>query len=266
MITNQLYQISSEYDLSNILSKFDLNYIYDVLEDKLENISFAKTLLEPNIINAFETNFKQMNETYPGDDQNIRDVRMKTYLYIINFLTSRFNLQFNTIDQNIDYYTLAFYLYDFLVCNRNNIMINFFTVFIINNKDSLLNMINIEDFRKNKDSAIIYSKRIYDDQQFAAISANINNIINYICNLDVSLTSIFQITYRDPRIVQFLDNAISDKGNFFKDYYCDSFQNIEELPIIITKIRLALQNQTGEINTINIQDYLNLIGGIENEQ
>ena len=264
-INNQPYQISTEYDLSNIIAKFDSNYIYDVLEDKLDNISFSKSLIEPNIINAFESNFKTMNEMYPGDSQNIQNVRQETYLNIIAVLTSRFNLQFNTIDPNIDYYTAAFYLYDFLVCNRNNIMINFFTSFIINNRQSLMNMINMEDFRKSKDSAAAYGKRVYVDQQYAIISANINNIINYIITLDISLSNIFQITYKDPRIIQFLDNAFADKGNFFKDFYCKSLQNIEELPIIITNIRLALQNQVGDTSTTNIQDYLNLVGGNENE-
>ena len=264
MIT-QPYQISTEYDIADILAKFDSDYIYDVLEDKLDNISFATSIIEPNIVNAFENNFKIMNDNFPGDSQNIRNVRQQTYLEIIKFLTTSFNLQFNLIDSNIDYYTAAYYLYDFLVCNRNNIMINFFTSFIINNKQSLLNMINMEDFRKNKDSAIVYGKRIYQDQQYAAISANIGNIINYIMTLDISLLNIFQSTYKDIRLVQFLDNAFADKGNFFKDFYCKSLQNIEELPIIITNIRLALQNQVGDISTTNIQDYLNLVGGNENE-
>ena len=101
-INNQPYQISTEYDLSDIIAKFDSNYIYDVLEDKLDNISFSKSLIEPNIINAFESNFKTMNEMYPGDSQNIQNVRQETYLNIIAVLTSRFNLQFNTIDPNID--------------------------------------------------------------------------------------------------------------------------------------------------------------------
>lgn len=264
MIT-QPYQISTEYDIADILAKFDSDYIYDVLEDKLDNISFATSIIEPNIVNAFENNFKIMNDNFPGDSQNIRNVRQQTYLEIIKFLTTSFNLQFNLIDSNIDYYTAAYYLYDFLVCNRNNIMINFFTSFIINNKQSLLNMINMEDFRKNKDSAIVYGKRIYQDQQYAAISANIGNIINYIMTLDISLLNIFQSTYKDIRLVQFLDNAFADKGNFFKDFYCRALQKIEDLPIIITNIRLALQNHVGDISTANIQDYLNLIGGTDNE-
>ena len=153
----QSYQISSEYDIINILSKFDSNYIFDVINDKLNNISFATSLIEPNIVNAFETNFKVMNDQFPGDSQNIINIREQVYRDIIRILTQKFNLQFNTIDDTIDPYTAAYYAYDFLVCNRNNIMINFFTAFIVNNKDCLYRMLTLEDFKKNKDSAVEYS-------------------------------------------------------------------------------------------------------------
>lgn len=62
----ELYKISNEYDITNILSKFDSNYIFDIINDKLNSISFATSLIEPNIVNSFETNFKMMNEQFQG--------------------------------------------------------------------------------------------------------------------------------------------------------------------------------------------------------
>lgn len=257
----ELYKISNEYDITNILSKFDSNYIFDIINDKLNSISFATSLIEPNIVNSFETNFKMMNEQFPGDSQNIRNIREQVYRDIIRILTERFNLQFNTIDDHIDPYTAAYYAYDFLICNRNNIMINFFTSFIVNNKDTLYRMLNLEDFKKNKDSAAAYGKRVYADQQYAVISANIPAIMNYICTLDISLLNIFQLTYKDINLVSFLDNAFADRGNFFKDYYCSALQKIEEVPIIITNIKLSLQSQVGINNSSSLEDYLKYVGG-----
>ena len=69
----ELYKISNEYDITNILSKFDSNYIFDIINDKLNSISFATSLIEPNIINSFETNFKMMNEyEYVSKERHIR--------------------------------------------------------------------------------------------------------------------------------------------------------------------------------------------------
>lgn len=252
----QPYQISNEYNITELLAHFDTNYIFDILNDKLESISFSSSLIEPNIVSAFETNFKAMNEQFPGDSQNIKNIREQVYRDIITILTQKFNLRFNVADESIDLYTAAYYLYDFTVCNRNNLMINFFTAFIVNNKDNLCINFSSEDYRKGKDSAIAYGKMVYDDQKFAMISANITTVINYISNLDISLLNIFQSSYRDPNVVVFLDNAFADCGNFFKDFYCNILNKPEELPIIITNIRLALQNIVGDISTNNIQDFL----------
>ena len=122
-------------------------------------------------------------------------------------------------------------------------------------------MLNLEDFKKNKDSAAAYSKRVYSDQQYAVISANIPNIINYISTLDISLFNIFQSTYKDINLINFLDNAFADRGNFFKNYYCASLQNVEDLPIIITNIKLALQSQVGNNSSASLEEYLNYVGG-----
>ena len=251
------YQITSEYNIAELLSHFDSNYIFDVLEDKLQNISFASSLNEANIVESFESNFKAMNEKFPGDSQNIRTIREQVYRDIIRILTEKFNLQFNTVDDTIDLYTAAYYLYDFTVCNRNKIMINFFTAFIVNNKDSLSMNLNAQDFRKNKDSAAAYGKRIYEDKKFGIISANMNTVINYISELDIKLVNIFQSTYKDIRLVNFLDNAFADKGNFFKDFYCSVLHRPEDLPIVITDIRLLLNKFVSSFsNTANIDDFL----------
>lgn len=252
----ETYQVSSEYNITQLLNYFDANVIIDILEDKLNSISFAQTLIESNIVAAFEENFKMMNEQFPGDSQNIRNVREQVYRQIIDILTEKFNLQFNMVDDTIDVYTAAYYLYDFLVCNRNNYIINFFTAFIVNNKDSLCNMINQEDFRKNKDSSSAYGKRVYEDNKYAMISANIPMVIAHIKTLDIRLVNIFQSVYMQYSVVQFMDNAVADKGNFFMDYYCKALDNPEELPIIITNIRLALQRIVGSISATHIDEII----------
>ena len=222
-------------------------------------------LLEPNVVVSFEENFKLMTESFPGDAQNIRDIRTQVYSDIILILCDKFNLQFNEADENIDLYTAAFYLYDFLICNRNNIMITFFTSFIAYNKDSLSRFLNLDDYRKSKDSASAYGKRIYSDQKYGIISANMNKVLNHIATLDISLLNILQSVYTSPEVIAFFDNAIADKGNFFKDFYCSALEQPEVLPIIITNIRLSLQKIVGDISPSNIQEIMSYGGEFPNE-
>ena len=222
-------------------------------------------LPEPNVVVSFEENFKLMTESFPGDAQNIRDIRTQVYSDIILILCDKFNLQFNEADENIDLYTAAFYLYDFLICNRNNIMITFFTSFIAYNKDSLSRFLNLDDYRKSKDSASAYGKRIYSDQKYGIISANMNKVLNHIATLDISLLNILQSVYTSPEVIAFFDNAIADKGNFFKDFYCSALEQPEVLPIIITNIRLSLQKIVGDISPSNIQEIMSYGGEFPNE-
>lgn len=259
----ELYQISGSYDIAEVLARFDSNFIFDVIQDKLDHISFASSSTESNIVEAFETNFKAMNEQFPGDSHNIKEIRQRVYTDIIRILTEKFNLAFNYEDDTIDIYMAAYYLYDFLVCNRNKIMVNFFVAFIINNKDNLCQSLNMEDFRKSKDSAAAYGKRLYDDNKFAIISANINTVIANISELDVTLFNIFQSTYKDPMVLDLLANAFADKGNFFKNYYCSILNNPEELPIVITNIRLYLQSLVGNISQSNIGEFIAYANGPE---
>lgn len=255
MVT-QRYEISNEYNVTEMLERFDSNYIFDIINDKLDNIDYTAVLPDSNVIISFEENFKAMNDNYPGDSANIRLIRAQVYMDVINILCNRFNLRFNDLDENIDLYTAAYYLYDFLVCNRNNIMVTFFTSFIINNKESLSRFLNLEEYKKSKDSASAYGKRMYDDNQYGIISANMVKVLNHIATLDISLVNIFQSVYSSPEVVAFLDNAVADMGNFFKDHYCEVLNQPEILPIIITNIRLSLQRLVGNIAESTIQQFM----------
>lgn len=258
MLNNtQPYVISNEYNITELLAHFDSDYVISTIQDKLQEIDFASSLIQSNIIASFEENFKLMKEEFPGDEANINAVRIRVYTEIIQILCNKFNLQFNELDDTIDLYTAAFYAYDFLVCNRNNIMVNFFTAFIINNKDSLYSSLNLELSKKNKDSSMVYNKRIYADQKYIVISANIEKVIKYISSLDIKLINIFESTYTNPEVVMFLDNAFADRGNFFVNYYCSIINKPESLPIVITNIRLALQKMVGNINHDDIENLIN---------
>lgn len=252
----ELYNMNSEFTITELLSHFDSDIIIDIMKDKLSGNKY-KTLPEPNIISSFEENFKNMNQEFPGDSQNINIIRTRVYREIIETLCEAYNLQFNYLDESIDLYSAAYYMYDFLVCNYSNILVNFFTSFIINNSDSLYKNLNLESLKKSKDSSTIYGKSIYDTPKYILISANLEKVINYISTLDVTINNIFASTYVDIKIIDFLNNIIADKGNFFKNFYCSILNKVEILPIVLTDIRLQLQNHIGNISATGIKEYIN---------
>jgi len=256
--TTQPYLITNEYNMSEIIAHFDSNMMFDIINDKLNSLNYVSTLEEPNMVASFEDQFKLMQEQYPGDSQNIRMIREQIYREIIDILCNKFNLAFNNQDETIDIFTTAYYLYDFLISNRNYIMINFYTAFIINNKDSLYNAINLEVPKTGRDISSNYAKRIYNDNKYILLAANMHRVLDHIATLDISLLNIFQSTYIDYKVVQFLDNAIADRGNFFKDIYCNILNSPEMLPIIITNIKLQLQKTAGSLTDTDMDILLNI--------
>ena len=45
MLSNTQYDIATEQDITEILAHFDSEYIIATMQDKLENIDFASTLI-----------------------------------------------------------------------------------------------------------------------------------------------------------------------------------------------------------------------------
>ena len=90
-------------------------------------------------------------------------------------------------------------------------------------------------------------------------------VLSHIATLDISLLNILQSVYTSPEVIAFFDNAIADRGNFFKDFYCAVLEQPEVLPIVITNIRLSLQKIAGDIAPSNIKEIMSYGGEISNE-
>lgn len=257
MISNmEAYNINNEYELLEAIRHFDSDYIFSVINDKINNINYLGVLEDPNMVDAIERNFKIMQDTYTGDTQNIKIIREQLYLQIIDLLCSRFNLQYNTVDPNIDLYTAAKYLYEFLVCNRSTMIIQFFTTAIINYKEFIYNSINSSISRRDKNASTSYAKTVYDDEKYILIASNVSMATNYIYSMDIKLSDIFATVYKDPNVVQFLDNAFADRGSFFRDVYWHDITNPESGPMLISNIKMALHSMVNSNNT-TIEDYIN---------
>ena len=66
----ELYNISSENNLTELLSHFDSGFVLNIIEDKI-NMKQYVSMPQSNIVKSFEENFKVMKEQFPGDGENI---------------------------------------------------------------------------------------------------------------------------------------------------------------------------------------------------
>jgi len=237
------YNITTESEVAEILSHFNSEYILNVIRDNILRKHNFYPMNPPNIVMAYDTNFKILQNNYPEKSVDIENVRIETYKEIIDILCREYQLQFNDIDQ--DYYSTAFYLYNFLLSEFSSCLINFFANFIIKEKNSLYDSTGLVDMKKNKDTSTIYNKKIYKNTKLAIINANLEHVIDNICTYDISLNTVLSNIYFDKNIVRHIESVITPIYDFFKTSYVPIVQS-EIKPLLLTNIRFQIQRMSNE--------------------
>ena len=248
-ITNSdIYQVNAERDITIILSRFNTEYIYDCINNALDSKHNAQFIVpNPNLVRSLEDNFIIMQQNYPDDKMNILKCREETYNEIIEFLCSKFNLSFNNND-NIDLYSTAYYLYEFLVSNYLQNLTFFFSKFIINEKNNLYKTLNLDRFKKT--SNINYGKKIIKDPITSTILIQISYIIDQLMSFDFNFDTIVRTVYNNNNIAQFILSLFND-NEYFYDFYKRDITNTFIRPNIITNIRLLIQDTAIPADAVN---------------
>lgn len=241
---------STENEVAVVLSHFNSDYILDIIQDKLNNkfILTTTNIEEPNIVSSFASNFVYLRNQYPSDTTNIDIVRDETYKEIMNIIARNYEITY-VLDDSIDLFTQVFYMYDFFVCNFSRYMSLFFAKYIYKNRQELYACLNLDQFKKSKDSSSVYGKKVYEDPYIGTISANLIYVINNMRQIDVPFQTILELIYGNPNIINIF-NTIGIPYDFFKTIYYAV--PTEYQSILITNIRLELQQLA--VSDINFQN------------
>ena len=248
------YNIATQAELSEVLSHFSSEFILSVIEDNISN-KFAYSYMsesKANIVEALEQNFKTIFANFESEQASINDVRVNTYKEIIQILSNNHELYFND-DTDIDYYSAAYYLYDFLVSNFSNYIILFLTNFICKEKNNIYESLHLSSLKKNKDMSTAYGKKLYNDPILAVINANIEFVVNSICQFDIDFYDYLTIVYGNNEIANFIAKLVTPQIDFFKSCVVPVLKNPATSPVIISELRLNIHRiAVTDNNTINI--------------
>lgn len=241
---NGLNQMATENEVATVLSNFNSNYIYDVIQDKLNGrFNISMSTQNANVVVSFDQVFKDLQVKYPSDAQNVERVRLETYREIVDFICKYYGIQYAlpAIDQapSVDYYVVAYYLYDFLVSNFFTFISTFYARYIYGNRDQIYDCMGLDAFKKNKDSSTQYGKKIFNDSKTAIISANIIGVVKNLSGFDITIENILSVIYGNVNIVNMMAGILNNiPMDFFKTYF-NVPPNVEA--ILYTNIRLELQ-------------------------
>lgn len=233
---NHVYNMVAEGEVAELLSNFSNAYIMDVIDSNLKNrFAYNPTISNPNIVNSYEMNFKDMLSRFPTDSENIISIRYETYLNIINKICSSFNIQY--VGNEPDCFILAYNLYDLFVSGYSRNIINFFARYIYANRNALYDNMGLDRYKKTKDSTTNYVRKVFSNfKNIDIIVSRIKDVIYYISGFDIDLYTFLSYNYPKDVCDYFYSN-IAPLGNIVKDEFCRVIDN----PALLTDIRIAIQ-------------------------
>lgn len=246
MVNPEQFNVVSENSLTEVLAHFNSEFILSIIDQAIANRHNPSAFLSnPNVVDAWDMNFKNLINYYQTADitERITALKIDTYKEIINRICVYHGFNF-TIDE-VDLYTVAHYLYQIFVSDFLMHMDTFFANYVVANCNALYEVMDLESFKKNKDTSTVYSKKIFSNPYLAIISANIDSVITYICGMDVTLDQILMMSGLDKPTVDYILTLISDQDNFFKNHYVSTIMDENVKPIHLNNIRFIIRNIAG---------------------
>lgn len=260
---SMVYNITTESELASVLSHFDSNFIFNIVKDNIANKYIKVYTDNPNIVISLEQNFKQIKDYYNRDSDQIEQVRQDTYFEIIDIICKEYGLQFNA-SPDIDLYSAALYLYDFLVANFSNYVAKFFAEFLYKERNMIYDSMNLASFKKNKDSSTLYGKKLYKDVKAAVINANLSYVLRNMVHYDITLDDIINIVYPYKDIVTFINTLITPTVDFYRVFYLGAFSS-EYGSVILSNTRFEIQRLATENFEFDLTNN-SMMEDIEDEQ
>lgn len=249
-ITNNTeFGIVSDSEIASIIANFSDDMIMDIVDkNSLEKFK-PYQIYTGNLIFAMESDFKTNIESLPQFNSEILQRRNEIYTKILERLCSLHRLSLN-INENTDLYSLTYFLYDFIISKFTINIVNFFTNYIIKEANTLYSYLELSDLKKNKDSTAIYSKKIFKgNSRLAVIYANIDSVLDNICVFDIELFDLILLSTRDVNIANFINNNVSEISSLFKTLFVPYIKDEKFRAVIITMIRLRLQQTQSNNNS-----------------
>ena len=240
---NKEYTVTHDNEVAYILSRFDDDFIYNTIDESINSISKLSVYRSlPNIPAGYETNFKLYLTDYPESKTEILAKRNETYEHIIRILCDRYQLIYDDHD-TYNIATSAVMMYNLLVSGFISTAINFFTNFIIREKNGLYQTLSsMDDTKKNKDISSVYSKKMFDDNKMAAIVSNIEPIVKTICEMDITFENYIDTAFKgNETLSNYYKGILTPAVDFFKTFIKPLAYNYNAISFI-TEIRLSLLN------------------------
>lgn len=247
--SSMIYNIVSDNELASILNYFNDDYLLHIINYNMTNKFKPYNLPMPNLVSSLEIQYNTIIDNY-GPLQEIAQKRIYTYQMIISTICEQCGMEYD-ID-GIDIYSAANIIYDLFITNFSNNIINFFTNYIVKERNVLYSGLNLSALKKSKDSTTIYSKKIfYKSIKLGIINANLELVLDSMKVFDITFEDVLGFIY-PKNVVLFILSIIKPKEDFYKTIFVPIVENPEYRSLLITSIRLNMQSNYADLQDLDI--------------
>lgn len=262
MNSNLMYNaIDTDKELYDILSKFSDDMIRDIVIESLNYKFRPFGNRMANLPFTIRIQFSDIkNRSNPSSSEIILAKESSIYSDIINYICQGFNLEVNgALLQDLpieSLYSLSYVMYQIFVSEFTERMISFFSNFIIDNRDNLLNA--IPDDKKN-DKKSLYSKKVYSDPKVIAMYENMDTVIDIVAGLDFPMAKLIE-HLSNKTTSKFICTYISDKADLYKNNYAIYLMDRISRTDIASSIKIKFMESVKNamlIDPVNNNPYIN---------
>lgn len=237
--------VNTDYGIATILSNFSDQAVQDIVKESIDYRFRPFGLRSPNYPKILNDHFDAIKMNSTGYDNDIEEKRVECLTTIIDSILSYYGLARSNDIPDEQLYSVCYMLYQLFVSEFTDRMVNFYTQYIINNMNELLNYLSAED----KSIKNTYTKKIYNTQDYAIIYENMSKIADIIAGLDIPLDQL--IAYiSDQQTSDFLCQYIEDINDVYKNKFACFLIDDTTSADIITRIRLQFVGATNENKSI----------------
>ena len=237
--------ITTDYEITTILSNFSTNFIQDTIEDSINYKFRPFGLRSPDYPKILNDQLNLVKYHSCGYDEYIEETRVEMFNDIIETICNHYNLFITEDIPDEQLYSLTSLMYQIFVSEFTDRMINFFASYIINNKESYLNYLTGDQLNLKTN----YAKKVYNDPTLIAVYDNMGVVIDTLTTMDIPMFQL--LTYlSDQQISEFICNYITDNGDIYKNHYACYILDPSTRPDILTAIRMKFVAMTAQVEAM----------------
>ena len=246
MYQSYVGSIDTDSAIGTILSRFESQYIIDVVGDSLQMRFRPFNTPMPNMVDTLERQFQVTYLSAPDYKDKIDDCRTETYKEIINTICNYYQLQMSPEINSLsieELYGIGSILYDIFISRFTDHMIDFFTSYIVRNVDSITDMLNNDPTTYRIKDNTMYQSKQYIDPKWILIHQNVNKIVYNMAAYDIKFEDILRYIL-NPNMADRILSLISDTNSIYKNHYAIYILDPATSSGIYTNVKLKLQAET----------------------